>query len=219
MIFYPEILNTRQKKVLACLEFLKAFPFYLAGGTALALQLNHRTSLDFDFYSTDKFDSQKVFRTFKKHCPVVSSSKEQLENTWQGTLFGINISLFYYPYKLINPLVNFSFLKLAPLEDIAAMKIVAIVQRARQRDFFDLYCLMKKMGLKKIITAAFQKYPWYEENSQIVLKALTFFEEADKDNEIKNITIFDTKLNWKKVKQEIAKQVEQFDIASIPQIT
>lgn len=105
---------------------------------------------------------------------------------------------------------DFTPIKLAYYEDIAAMKIVAIIQRAKQRDFFDLYYLIKKMGLTKIISATYKKYPWYEENNQIILKALTFFEEADQDEEIKRITILDKALNWERVKKEITIEVKRF---------
>lgn len=209
-MFYPEILSFKQKKILAGLIFLKGFPFYLAGGTALALQLKHRTSLDFDFYSPEKFNNQQVYQAFKKHFLNIFLAKEQSENTWQAKVMGINISVFYYPYKLIKPLINFRSVKLASYEDIAAMKIVAIIQRAKQRDFFDLYYLIKKIGLPKIIAATYEKYPWYEENNQIIFKALTFFEEANQDEEIKRIAVFDKTLNWEKVKKEIAIEVKRF---------
>ena len=209
-MFYPEILSLKQKKILAGLTFLKGFPFYLAGGTALALQLGHRTSLDFDFYSREKFDNQQVTQAFKKQFLNIFLAKEQLENTWQGKVLGINISVFYYPYKLIGSLIDFTPVKLASYEDIAAMKIVAIIQRAKQRDFFDLYYLIKKIGLTKIIAATYKKYPWYEENNQIIFKALTFFEEANQDEEINRVAVFDKTLNWEKVKKEITIEVKRF---------
>lgn len=209
-MFYPEILNAKQKKILVGLTFLKGFRFYLAGGTALALQLGHRTSLDFDFYSPEKFDNQQVCQVFKKQFLNIFLAKEQLENTWQAKVMGINISVFYYPYKLISPLIDFTPVKLASYEDIAAMKIVAIIQRAKQRDFFDLYYLIKKIGLTKIIMATYKKYPWYEENNQIIFKALTFFEEADQDEDINKIAVFDKALNWERVKKEITIEVKRF---------
>lgn len=56
----------------------------------------------------------------------------------------------------------------------------------------------------------YKKYPWYEENNQIIIKALTFFEEANKDEEVKRITVFDNNLNWNQVKKEITTEVKQF---------
>lgn len=213
-MFYPEILSAKQKKVLAGLTCLKGYPFYLAGGTALAIQLGHRSSLDFDFYSPEKFDNKQISKAFKKQFINILLPNKQSENTWQGKIMGVNISVFYYPYKLIRPLIDFTPIKLASYEDVAPMKIVAIIQRAKQRDFFDLYYLIKKIGLTKIIASTYEKYPWYEENNQIVFHALTFFEEADMDEEIKKIAIFDKELNWERVKKEITIEVKRL-IASI----
>ncbi|RKY40602.1 MAG: hypothetical protein DRP81_09195, partial [Candidatus Omnitrophota bacterium] len=57
---YWSILDKKQREILKKIGFLKKYGFYLAGGTALALQINHRTSLDFDFYTEKKFDSRKL---------------------------------------------------------------------------------------------------------------------------------------------------------------
>ena len=114
----------------------------MSGGTALALQLGHRTSLDFDFDSNEKFDSQQLF--------VDAETVSRTENTLQVVINEISVSIFYYPYKLIDNLVNFESIQLAGLCDIAAMKIVAIIQRARQRDFVDMYYLIKRLGLRKL---------------------------------------------------------------------
>ena len=57
---FPSILSRKQIKLLEQLGFLKKYGFYLAGGTALAIQIGHRTSLDFDFYTKKSFDSKKL---------------------------------------------------------------------------------------------------------------------------------------------------------------
>lgn len=210
MKFHLQVLTDKQKEVLKKLNFLKDFPFYLAGGTATALQLGHRTSLDFDFYSKTKLDEKKLSTAFKKIFPNISVSKNQPTDTFQVNINQVNLSIFYYPYKLVEKLIDFPPIKLASLEDIAAMKVAAIVQRAKQRDFFDLYYLILKLGLPKIIEATYKKYPWYKENDQIIFKALTYFKEADQDKELKLITIFDKNATWSKIKAEISKEVEKY---------
>ena len=57
---FLEVLDRKRKKLLPRLAFLKKYDFYMAGGTALALQLGHRTSIDFDFHTQKKFDSRKL---------------------------------------------------------------------------------------------------------------------------------------------------------------
>jgi len=68
---YLSVLNRKQKELLKKLGFLKKYGFYLAGGTALALQIGHWTSLDFDFYTKKKFNSQRLREKFDKKFKTV----------------------------------------------------------------------------------------------------------------------------------------------------
>ncbi len=61
-----------------------------------------------------------------------------------------------------------------------------------------------------VIRSAYRKYPWYEENNQIILRALTYFDDADTDDEIGRITIVDKNLQWKDVKEKIRRAVEAY---------
>lgn len=209
MAFYPNILHERQQRVLGKLAPLRSFGYYLAGGTALALQLGHRTSLDFDCYSNEKLETAKLATTLKQSLPAIAISR-QTDETFQAVAFDVSISVFYYPYPLLNALVDYPPIQLASLEDIAAMKVVALVQRARQRDFFDIYYLIGQLGIDRIIACAYRKYPWYEENNKIVLQALTYFEDADKDDEVGRITVFDKNLRWEDVKEAIRREVRAY---------
>ncbi len=202
MALFPQILNDKQERLLKDINFLKFPPFYLSGGTALALQLGHRTSLDFDFNSRNKFDSKSLFMEVKQAI--------RTDDTLQVEINGVNLSIFYYPYELVDKLVDFEGIKLAGLRDIAAMKTIAIVQRARQRDFIDMYYLIKQLGLKQIMESVYKKYPWYQDNNMIIIKSLTYFEEADNDSEAKRITVFDSSINWENVKLKIKREVDKF---------
>ncbi len=208
-MFYLQILSPIQKNIIDNLVFLKKYPFYLGGGTALALQLGHRTSLDFDFYSPDEFDNETLKKDFSAHFKNIALAKTQPENTFQIKNSGVNLSIFYYPYKLLEKTMAFPPLQLASLSDIAAMKVVAIVQRAKQRDFFDLYYLIRQLSLPNIIKATINKYPWYQENTSIILTALTYFQEADQDEEVSRIQLIDKDLGWEKIKKNIRQEVEK----------
>src|SRR3989338_5215683 len=98
------ILDKQRLALLPKLEFLKNKGFYLAGGTALALQIGHRISVDFDFYNRDGFDSNKIYQKFQKQKPI----KLLLDTTAEDTLIlevnDIGISLFGYNYLLVKPL-------------------------------------------------------------------------------------------------------------------
>lgn len=199
MSLYPQVLNEKQDKLMEKLDFLKFPPFYLGGGTALAIQLGHRTSLDFDFYSQDKFDTKNLFGAIQ----TIGCT----EDTVQVVVDGVDVSVFHYPYKLIDDLVEFRGIQMAGLNDISAMKMIAIVQRARQRDFVDMYYLVKLLGFKKILESVYKKYPWYAENEQILYKSLTYFEEADADLEADRIRILNPQVTWEKVKKELKDMV------------
>lgn len=201
------ILSRVQQAVLARLGFLTNMGFYLGGGTALAIQLEHRTSLDFDFYTPTPFFEEEVKTQLMNHFPGIKTPETSVKNTIHAVVDEVSLSGFYYPYPLVEKLVEFGPVRLAGIKDIAAMKAVAIVQRARQRDFFDIYYLLEQMSLQDFLAAVYQKYPWYEENNQIVLKSLTYFEEAETDDEIGRITIFDKSVTWERVKDRLLKAV------------
>lgn len=206
---YEHILNSKQKTTLSRLGFLTATPLYMGGGTALALQLGHRTSEDFDLYNREKFDVESLKNLFLEKAPDTQVLSEHEDGTLQMKTGGVDVSVFYYPYPLIGQLVSFNPIKLASQEDIAASKIAAIVQRAKQRDFVDIYFLIIKMGLHKILECAFRKFPWYRESSGIVLKSLVYFSEADHDAEAGRIKVFDKSVTWQKVKEHIAREVHR----------
>lgn len=204
-----QILNKDQVSVADKLEFMSYPPYYLGGGTALALQLGHRTSLDFDFYSQDKFDARKLLKIIKGSFEKVEV-ESQSEDTLLVVVDGVRLSVFYYPYPLVDDLLEWKGKKMASLKDIAAMKMVAIVQRARQRDFIDMYYLIQKLEIEEITKSVYKKYPWYEENNRILFSSLSYFEEADGDPEAGRIAVVDESVTWEKVKSNLNDSVLKY---------
>ncbi len=194
---YQNILTKSQKDLLPKLKFLKDNEFYLAGGTGLALQLGHRTSADFDFYSQKSFNPQKLVFQIERSLKPVKVVQIQ-EDTLILKYKDIIISLFLYPYPLLKPLLDLDWVSVAALEDIAAMKLVAITQRGTKRDFIDLYYLIKKLGLVQILELSKQKYK--EFNQYLALQALLYFSDADKENLSVREIRSKKRLNWDEVK-------------------
>ena len=211
--FFPEVLNENQSRVWQDLDFISDMGFYLGGGTALALQLGHRTSLDFDFYNPAKFNNKQLIQAFQKRYSRIETNSDQPENTWHGKVVEVEVSAFLYQYDLIGKLVELSGVKIASLEDLAAMKVAAVIQRARQRDFVDIYYLSKNIGMDKIIASAEKKYPWYQENRGVVLTSLVYFLEADNDTEAGRIKVFDKKVTWQVVKSQITQDLKKFPVS------
>jgi len=210
--FYENILNTSQLQVLKNLNFLEN-EVYLAGGTALALQLGHRTSLDFDFYSKKKFRIESLSTKFKSKFKNVDITTA-IDDTLIAEIDGINFSLFYYPYELLEDKLSFKNIKLASVPDIAAMKMIAISMRGKSRDFIDVYYLLKKFTLKQILDFTIKKYPNYQQMA--ILISLIYFDEADREEDVKRgIQIFDENFDWENAKKEIIAKVEEYQTSML----
>jgi len=173
----------------------------------LALQLGHRISLDFDFYTKEEFDPETLLQNFQKHFKNVQLIRK-VKNTLILSIDNIEMSLFSYPYPLISPLVKIPEVNLASMEDICAIKIVAIIQRGTKRDFIDIYFLIRKFGLERIFTLAQEKYKGLF-NKYLALQSLTYFIDANKEKEEQR-TKTSTGISWDKIKKELIKTVEDF---------
>lgn len=207
---YPETLSKEQSEILKELKFLSEQGFYLAGGTGLALQLGHRTSVDFDFYISEHFDSAKLAAEFGQRFGDEVKINQQTEDSLKITIRNTWATFFYYPYELIRILRDFEGINLASVEDITAMKVIAIVQRGRKRDFYDIYYLIRNIGFERLIFHTLEKYPNYE--VLLILKALSYFDDADEEKKDTRVNVFDKKLTWKEVKRMITKEVHDYQL-------
>lgn len=203
---HKEILNKKTKRFLDEIRKNKIFKnFYLAGGTALALQIGHRKSIDLDWFSKKPFSTKELKKELRKLGKL--KIDEEKKDTLNCTLDGIRLSFFEYPYKLLFPFVSYGKdLKLANIKDIACMKIDAISSRGSKKDFIDLYFLLKSFSLKELLRLFDKKYKGVEYNHLHILKSLTYFEETEKEP----MPIMIEKISWKNVKKEIKKKIEDY---------
>lgn len=134
---------------------------YLAGGTALALQMGHRVSVDLDFFTQEKFDENLV-ATELSNFPEFTEDQRAWA-TVLGKISKTKFSIFYYKHKLIDQMLDFEGIKLAGKKDIAAMKIHAISDRGLKRDFIDVFLLSKEFTLDQMLDFYEEKYGILEE--------------------------------------------------------
>ncbi|MFH1777135.1 MAG: nucleotidyl transferase AbiEii/AbiGii toxin family protein [Candidatus Omnitrophota bacterium] len=178
---FEEILSGNTKTILAVLEKSEIIQqAYLAGGTALALQLGHRISYDLDFFTSKEFDENKLLPEIKK------ISDFQLENiAWRtilGKFAGVRFSMFYYEYPLLYPTKRFGMINITDIRDIAAMKIAAIASRGTKRDFVDFYFICKEyLSLKEAIQLYDKKYKNLAATQVHIMKSLIYFDDAESD--------------------------------------
>lgn len=154
--------------------------FYLAGGTALALQIGHRKSIDFDFFTEKKFNETRLklelLDIFKNEKVVM------IQEAWQTIeimVNGVKLSFFYLPYPLLEKTLNDKNLRLASIVDIGCMKLNTIISRSVNKDFVDLYYIFKQVSLSQLLQKAKEKMP--ELNENLVLKSLVYFDELEID--------------------------------------
>lgn len=154
--------------------------FYLAGGTAVALHLGHRLSYDLDFFSLEPLDRDAPRRFLGPLGQLLVDLEDK--GTFLGTLNGVRVSFFIYPYRLLASPARFGKVQIAALEDLAAMKLDAIANRGKKRDFFDLYFMCQEFTpLEKMLTLVKCKYEEVEYNLVHLLKSLAYFVDADAD--------------------------------------
>ena len=163
------------------LEKLSALPVLedarLVGGTALALQLGHRTSVDLDFFGRINADSEELRDVLREVGKVeVASVSKNINIFW---INGIKVDMVNYPYPWLDMPIEENGVRLASLKDIAAMKVSAIVNRGTKKDFIDLYTLLQSFTLDDILDMYSRKYS--DGSLFIVMKSLTYFDDAETD--------------------------------------
>ena len=128
-------------------------PFYLAGGTSLALQIGHRRSIDFDFFTEGDFNTTQII----SHLRNIGKFElfDRSEDTLNGSVNDVQISFFSYKYPLLNDLHKHMKLSIADMLDIALMKLEAISGRGSKKDFIDLYFLIERFSISELL----RKYP------------------------------------------------------------
>lgn len=197
--------DATKKAFLKCIsnDFFSSGGWYLAGGTSLALQVGHRRSVDLDFFTPEEsFDEKKIEETLSKLGDWKTTSMDR--GTVYGELDQTKISLIAYPFlKFSQPFLKIGTVSLVKPEDIAAMKIVAISQRGKKRDFFDLYWIsINIQDLTKSIESAQNQYK-IKQNLTHVLKSLVYFQDAE-DDPMPDVYF---KVTWNEVKSFFTDQI------------
>jgi hypothetical protein len=157
-------------------------PFYLAGGSAIALHLGHRISVDLDFFTPqDDYEAEPLVQQLQGVGNLMI--RQQSRGTLNATLEGTLISFFVYPYPLLEEIQTVWNIRVAGLLDLALMKLVAIGQRGAKRDFVDLYQIChSKYELDDLLQRVPDKFPNVTYPSYLLLRALAYFEDAEPDS-------------------------------------
>ena len=171
--------------------------FFLVGGTALALQIGHRKSVDIDLFSLSSFDTMLFLELLaeKYHFEV----EFQAKNTLKGTIEEVKVDLLTHAYPLVEELNYENGIRFSGIRDIAAMKLNAIVGNGtRLKDFTDVAFLSSHICLRDMLEAYCKKYA--SVNPVIAAKAITFFGDIDF---YVPVELIQGRFQWKKVENRI----------------
>lgn len=177
--------------------------FYLAGGTALALQLGHRRSVDLDFFSPAQSDisalAEPLRRALHEFSPILA------DQSWGNLVFlanNVRVGFYGYGYSLVKPLLKIDGFSLASVEDIGLMKMDALLSRASRKDFHDLYELCKRIELRELLDLAPQKYPDVRDFEAQVTRHLAYFDRAEQESPVPLME----QVEWETVKEWFRQQ-------------
>ncbi len=169
------------------LEALNELPglsaFYLAGGTALALQIGHRVSEDLDFFSSSNpldFGARGALAAQLQSCPS-GIVRREIDGQIYATVMDVEISFIYQHHLLLEPPLRWENIAIAGVIDIGLMKLAAIKDRGTRRDFVDIYCLREAAPLEKLFDLILEKYPDRPDFAFHLAHGLRYFEDAEHD--------------------------------------
>lgn len=198
--------QTVESHTLELLRLLSAVPEFstlrLVGGTSLALQYGHRTSVDLDFFGSFDPDVQfsEILRSYGQLSIIKESSRIKVYQ-----LDGIKVDFVSYDYPWLEAPLKTDGLTLATPSDIAAMKVNAIEGRGSKKDFIDLYYLLQHYSMDDILGFYRRKYP--EHSKFRALMSMSYFDDAD----IHPTPRMFSDISWDEIKQTILTEVGKFD--------
>ncbi|MFA4831516.1 MAG: nucleotidyl transferase AbiEii/AbiGii toxin family protein [Patescibacteria group bacterium] len=172
-----EILTDEQ---FGLLPLVKSFSgdFGLVGGTAIALHLGHRRSIDFDLFSLKEFDNPEIRRKISKFSQIDQVIRDET-NQFSLQIKSVRFTFFYYPYPVIFSNGLEDIIKLPDLLTLAAMKAFALGRRAKWKDYVDLYFIARQHhGIKDICEKAKEIFG-NEFNEKLFRTQLAYFNDIN----------------------------------------
>lgn len=198
--------KTIEPSTLELLKALLAIPEFkslrLAGGTSLALQIGHRTSIDLDLFGVISKESDEILEIIRPLGNIIT-----IKNSKNIHIFIINnikVDIINYAYPWLAPANNADSLRLADMKDICAMKLAAIAGRGTKKDFIDIYFLLQHFTLEEMFRFYSDKYT--DGSTFMIAKSLSYFDDAEEDPE----PLMFNQIDWHVIKQEIQKQISSF---------
>lgn len=179
---HDEILSKKQLELLPLIERVATKEFGLVGGTAIALQVGHRRSIDFDLATLNNLRSDKVRELIREHHSIESTLVDE-QNELSIAVNSVKLTVFKYPFPISFEVIYKKALRMPDLLTLSAMKAFALGRRAKWKDYVDLYFIFKKYSLSDLVDKA-KKIFKEEFNELLFREQIAFFEDIDHSEEI-----------------------------------
>ena len=179
---HKEILTPAQADLLSLVK-LFSNTFGLVGGTAIALHVGHRESIDYDLFTFDAFDNRKIRRKILGAATIDSVLRDE-DGQFTLVINDVRFTFFQFPYKIVFSESLDDIVKLPDLLTLAAMKAFALGRRAKWKDYVDLYFILKAHHTISEITAKGVEIFGNEFNEKIFRVQLAYFEDIDYSEQV-----------------------------------
>jgi hypothetical protein len=154
----------------------------LAGGTALAMQIGHRISVDFDWFCL----AGQLPRDLAERVGLLDPALQVIHDrrdTLECLIGGVKCSFFEFAPRFAEAAETLHEFPLAPVLDIAAMKLIAISQRGSRKGFYDLHAVLPRTAFRQITSRLAEMYDPRRLNPMHLAKSLVYFDDAESEPE------------------------------------
>ena len=211
-MIYETVLWAKQKKMISLLDQFSD-SFFLVWWTAIALQIWHRFSVDFDLFvpNTEVLPREKIDRILRKS-PFSWQVLIDTQYHYEILIHDVKITWYAYPYRLSAWLESLSALRMPPLITLAVMKAHAIQRRAKWKDYVDVALLNATISLESVLEEAQHQF-WWAFSSKLFAAQLLFTDDIDFSEEVE-------RLPWKEIQQseifsileEMSKKITEIEV-------
>jgi len=179
--------------------------FCLVGGTALALYMGHRKSIDIDLFSQQLFDVNELEKHFKRNYDFQTT--RTANETLIGNMYAVKVDCVGYDYPLVEPAQEYDGIRIYSMPDIAAMKLTAISQSGKRlKDFVDIAFMSSIMSLENMLKAFEKKFS----NTSVMtaIRGITYYDDIDFSAEI---DLTEGTFKWKPVEKRLKEMIKYSD--------
>ena len=180
---HPEILTKKQKELLPLVKKFQS-DFGLAGGTAIALQIGHRESLDFDLFSREQFDNLELRKKITQDGYKINRVLRDQTDDYTVLIKNVQFTFFHYPFPIKFKEKFEEIIKVPDLLTLGAMKAYALGRRPKWKDYVDLYFILKDFYNLQDLAEKAKKIFKEEFNEKIFRNQLAYFEDIDYSEEV-----------------------------------